>query len=105
MVGRAIRSQNLSAKIPLEPENLGLCLEFVRYGLVGQTVTLRSALVERDLAGMRVAAIENWEVHWAVVVHRQRQHITPVRRLATIIGKTLTDAVSGGGWPGASIVK
>ena len=105
MVGRAIRSQNLAAKIPLEPENLGLCLEFVRYGLVGQTVTLRSALVERDLAGMRVAAIENCEVHWAVVVHRQRQHITPVRRLATIIGKTLTDAVSGGGWPGASIVK
>jgi len=105
MVGRAIRSRNLSAKIPLEPENLELCLEFVRCGLVGQTVTLRSALVERDLSGMRVAAIENWEVHWAVVTHPQRQHVTPVRRLATIIGKTLTDAVSGGAWRGASVVK
>ena len=93
------------ARIPLEPENLELCLESVRCGLVGQTVTLRSALVERDLSGMRVSAIERWEVHWAVVTHPQRQHVTPVRRLAAIIGKPLTDAVSGGTWRGASVVK
>jgi LysR family transcriptional regulator, nitrogen assimilation regulatory protein len=105
MVDRAIRSRNLTAKIPLEPENLELCLELVRRGLVGQTVTLGSALVERDMSGMQIVAIENWDVHWAVVLHRQRQHITPIRRLATIIGKTLTDSVGSGRWSGASVVR
>src|SRR5262249_50752936 len=42
IVDRAIRESRLTAKVPLEPENPGLCLEFVRCGLVGQTVTLRS---------------------------------------------------------------
>jgi len=105
MVDRAIRSRNLTAKIPLEPENLGLCLEFVRRGLVGQTVTLRSALTERDMNGLQTVPIENWDVQWAVVLHRQREHITPVRRLATIIGKTLTEAADGDAWPGASVVR
>ena len=105
IVDRAIRSRNLTAKIPLEPENLGLCLEFVRRGLVGQTVTLRSALTERDVSDMQIMAIADWDVHWAVVLHRQREHVTPIRRFATIAGKTLTDAADSGCWPGASVVR
>jgi hypothetical protein len=40
-----------------------------------------------------------------VVIHRQRQHITPVRRLATIVGKTLTEAAGSSKWPAASVVR
>jgi LysR family transcriptional regulator, nitrogen assimilation regulatory protein len=104
IVDRAIRECRLTAKVPLEPENPGLCLEFVRCGLAGQTVTLRSVLVERDTRGMRVAPIDGRELHWAFVVHRQRHHMAPVRRLASIIRSTLADAVRSGPWPGASIV-
>jgi Bacterial regulatory helix-turn-helix protein, lysR family len=99
-----IRERRLTAKVPLEPENPGLCLEFVRCKLVGQTVTLRSVLVERDTSGMHVAPIDTQELHWAFVVHRQRQQMAPVRRLATIIKSAIADAVRGGLWPGASIV-
>ena len=37
-------------------------------------------------------------------VHRQRHHLAPVRRLASIIKSTITDAVRSGPWSGASIV-
>jgi DNA-binding transcriptional LysR family regulator len=104
IVDRAIRERRLTAKIPLEPENPGLCLDFVRCGLVGQTVTLRSVLVERDTSGMHVAPLEGRELHWAFVVHRQRHHLAPVRRLAGIVRSTIADAVRSGPWPGASIV-
>jgi LysR family nitrogen assimilation transcriptional regulator len=104
IVDRAIRERRLTAKVPLEPENPGLCLEFVRYGLVGQTVTLRSVLVERDTSGMHVAPVDGRELHWAFVVHRQRHHLAPVRRLASIIKSTIADAVRSGPWSGASIV-
>ena len=90
---------------PLEPENPGLCLEFVRCGLVGQTVTLRSVLVERDSGGMHVVAVDERELHWAFVVHRERHNMAPVRRLAGIIKSTIVDAVRGGAWSGASIVE
>jgi LysR family transcriptional regulator, nitrogen assimilation regulatory protein len=105
IVDRAIRERRLAAKVPLEPENPGLCLEFVRRGLVGQTVTLRSVLVERDTSGMHVAPIDERDLHWAFVVHRQRHHMTPVRRLASIIKSTIADAVRSGAWSGASIVE
>jgi LysR family transcriptional regulator, nitrogen assimilation regulatory protein len=104
IVDRAVRERRLTANVPLEPENPGLCLEFVRCGLAGQTVTLRSVLVERDTSGMHVAPIDGRELHWAFVVHRQRHHLAPVRRLASIIKGTLADAVRSGPWPGASIV-
>ncbi len=104
IVDRAIRECRLTAKVPLEPENPGLCLEFVRCGLVGQTVTLRSVLVERDTGGMHVAPIDERELHWAFVLHRQRHHMAPVRRLASIIKSTIADAVGSGSWSGASIV-
>ena len=104
IVERAIRERRLTAKVPLEPENPGLCLEFVRRRLVGQTVTLRSVLVGRDISGMHVAPIDKQELHWAFVVHRQRQQMAPVRRLASIIKSAVADAVRGGRWPGASIV-
>jgi LysR family transcriptional regulator, nitrogen assimilation regulatory protein len=104
IVERAIREKRLAANIPLEPENPGLCLEFVRCGLVGQTVTLRSVLVERDTSSVHVAPIEGRELQWAFVVPRQRRHMTPVRRLAGIIKSTITDAVRSGPWSGASIV-
>jgi hypothetical protein len=102
IVDRAIRECRLTAKVPLEPENPGLCLEFVRCGLVGQTVTLRS--VERDASGMHVAPIDGRELHRAFVVHRQRHHMAPVRRLASIIKSTIADAVRSGPWSGASII-
>jgi hypothetical protein len=105
IVDRAIRERRLTAKVPLEPENPGLCLEFVRCGLVGQTVTLRSVLVQRDTSGMHVAPIDGRELHWAFVVHRQRHHLAPVRRLASIINSTIADAVRSGTWSGASIVE
>src|SRR5262245_60406829 len=92
--------RRLTANVPLEPENPGLCLEFVRCGLAGQTVTLRSALVERDTSAMHVAPIDGRELHWAFVVHRQRHHLAPVRRLASIIKSTLADAVRSGPWLG-----
>jgi LysR family nitrogen assimilation transcriptional regulator len=104
IVDRAIRECGLAAKVPLEPENPGLCLEFVRSGLVGQTVTLRSVLVERDTGGMHVVPIHERELHWAFVVHRQRNHMAPVRRLASIIKRTIADTISSGSWSGASIV-
>jgi LysR family nitrogen assimilation transcriptional regulator len=104
IVDRAIRERRLTAKVPLEPENPGLCLEFVRCGLVGQTVTLRSVLVARDISGMHVVPIEKQDLHWAFVVHRQRHPMAPVRRLATIIKSTITNAVRSGSWSGASIV-
>jgi LysR family nitrogen assimilation transcriptional regulator len=104
IVDRAIRERRLTAAVPLEPENPGLCLEFVRCGLVGQTVTLRSVLVERDTSGMHVAPIDEREIHWAFVVHRQRHQMAAVRRLASIIKSTIADAVRGGPWAGASIV-
>jgi LysR family nitrogen assimilation transcriptional regulator len=104
IVDRAIREQGLPAKVPLEPENPGLCLEFVRSGLVGQTVTLRSVLVERDTSGVHVAPIEVRELHWAFVAHRQRCNLAPVRGLASIIKWTIADAISIGTWSGASIV-
>src|SRR5215510_13538685 len=104
IVDRAVRERRLTANVPLEPENPGLCLEFVRCGLAGQTVTLRSVLVERDTSGMHVAPIDGRELHWAFVVHRQRDHMAPVRRLASIIKSTIADAVCSGPWPGASIV-
>jgi LysR family nitrogen assimilation transcriptional regulator len=105
IVDRAIRECRLTAKVPLEPENPGLCMEFVRCGLVGQTVTLRSVLVERETGGMHIAPIDGRELHWAFVVHRQRQHMAPVRRLASIIKSTIADAVCSGSWSGASIVE
>jgi LysR family transcriptional regulator, nitrogen assimilation regulatory protein len=104
IVDRAIRERHLIAKVPLEPENPGLCLEFVRYGLVGQTVTLRSVLVGRDTRGMHVASIDGRELHWAFVVHRQRRQMAPVRRLASIIKNTIADAVRNGPWSGTSII-
>src|SRR5262245_57516038 len=104
IVERAIRERRLTASVPLEPENPGLCLEFVRCGLVGQTVTLRSVLVERDTSGVRVVPVAGRELHWAFVVHRQRHHMAPVRRLAGIIKSTIADAVRSGPWSGASIV-
>jgi LysR family nitrogen assimilation transcriptional regulator len=104
IVDRAIRECRLAAKVPLEPENPGLCLEFVRCGLVGQTVTLGSVLVERDTGGMHVAPIDERELHWAFVVHRQRRPMAPVRRLASIVKRTIADAVRSGRWAGASIV-
>jgi DNA-binding transcriptional LysR family regulator len=104
IVDRAIRGCRLTAKIPLEPENPGLCMEFVRCGLVGQTVTLRSVLVERETGGMHIAPIDDRELHWAFVMHRQRHHLAPVRRLASIIKSTIADAVRSGSWSGASIV-
>jgi LysR family nitrogen assimilation transcriptional regulator len=103
IVDRAIRECRLTAKVPLEPENPGLCLEFVRCGLVGQTVTLRSVLVERDMSGMHVASIDKQELHWAFVVHRQRQNMAPVRRLASIIKSATADAVRSGHWLGAAV--
>src|SRR5262249_56598051 len=42
IVDRAVRERRLTANVPLEPENPGLCLEFVRSGLAGPTWTLRS---------------------------------------------------------------
>src|SRR5204863_6643862 len=99
IIERAIRERRLTASVPLEPENPGLCLEFVRCGLVGQTVTLRSVLVERD------TPVAGRELHWAFVVHRQRHHMAPVRRLASIIKSTIADAVRSGPWSGASIVE
>jgi LysR family nitrogen assimilation transcriptional regulator len=104
IVERALRERRLTAKVPLEPENPGLCLEFVRCGLVGQTVTLRSVLVERDTSDVLVAPINERELHWAFVVHRQRHHMAPVRRLASIINSTIAEAVRSGTWSGASIV-
>ena len=104
IVDRAIREGRLAAKVPLEPENPGLCLEFVRGGLVGQTVTLRSVLVKRDTSGMHVVPVEERELHWAFVVHRQRHQMPAVRRLASIVRTTIADAVRNGPWPGASIV-
>jgi LysR family nitrogen assimilation transcriptional regulator len=104
IVDRAIRECRLTAKVPLEPENPGLCMEFVRCGLVGQTVTLRSVLVERETRGMHIAPIDERELHWAFVVHRQRHHMAPVRRLASIIKSTIADAVRDRHWSGASIV-
>jgi hypothetical protein len=53
---------------------------------------------------MHVAPIDWRELHWAFVVHRQRHHLAPVRRLASIIKSTLADAVRSGPWLGASIV-
>ena len=104
IVDRAIRECRLGAKIPLEPESPGLCLELVRCGLVGQTVTLRSVLVERDTGGMHVVPVDGRELHWAFVVHRQRHNMAPVRRLASIIKSTIAEAVRSGAWSGASIV-
>jgi LysR family nitrogen assimilation transcriptional regulator len=105
IVDRAIRESRLTAKVPLEPESPGLCLELVRCGLVGQTVTLRSVLVERNTGGMHVAPVDGRELHWAFVVHRQRHHMAPVRRLASIVKSTIAEAVRGGTWLGASIVE
>ena len=104
IVERAIRERRLTASVPLEPENPGLCLEFVRCGLVGQTVTLGSVLVERDTSGVHVVPVAGRELHWALVVHRQRHHMAGVRRLAGIIKSTIADAVRSGPWSGASIV-
>jgi LysR family nitrogen assimilation transcriptional regulator len=104
IVDRAIRECRLSAKIPLEPESPGLCLELVRCGLVGQTVTLGSVLVERDTGGMHVAPIDGRELHWTFVVHRQRHHMAPVRRLASVVKSTIAEAVHSGRWSGASFV-
>src|SRR5262245_46692549 len=101
IVDRAIRECRLAAKVPLEPENPGLCLEFVRSGLVGQTVTLRSVLVERDTGGLHVAPLERRELYWAFVVRQQRGHMAPVRRLASIIESTIADAVRSRRWSGA----
>jgi len=61
-------------------------------------------LVERDTGGMHVAPIDERELHWAFVVHRQRHNMAPVRRLASIIKSTIADAVRSGPWLGASIV-
>jgi LysR family nitrogen assimilation transcriptional regulator len=105
IVDRAVRECRLAPRIPLEPENPGLCMEFVRSGVVGQTVTLRSVLVERDTSGVFVAPIGERELHWAFVTHRQRQHMAPVRRLASIIRSTIAEAVRSGTWSGASIVR
>jgi LysR family transcriptional regulator, nitrogen assimilation regulatory protein len=104
IVERALRERRLTASVPLEPENPGLCLEFVRRGLVGQTVTLGSVLVERDTSGVHVVPVAGRELHWAFVVHRQRHHMAGVRRLAGIIKSTIADAVGSGPWSGASIV-
>jgi LysR family nitrogen assimilation transcriptional regulator len=104
IVERALRERRLTANVPLEPENPGLCLEFVRHGLVGQTVTLRSVLVERDTSSVHVVPVDGRELHWAFVVHRQRHHMAGVRRLAGIIKSTIANAVRSGPWSGASIV-
>jgi LysR family nitrogen assimilation transcriptional regulator len=104
IVDRAIRESRLGAKIPLEPESPGLCLELVRCGLVGQTVTLRSVLVERDTGGMLVVPVDGRELHWAFVVHRQRHTMAPVRRLASTIKSTIAEAVRSGRWSGASLL-
>jgi molybdate transport repressor ModE-like protein len=62
----------------------------------GITITeAGSILASRGLALLREAGF---------VVHRQRHHLAPVRRLASIIKSTLADAVRSGPWPGASIV-
>jgi len=51
-----------------------------------------------------VVPFEERELHWAFVVRRQRHHMAPVRRLASIIKSTIADAVRSGPWSGASIV-
>lgn len=104
IVDRAIRERRLTAKIPLEPENPELCLDFVRCELVGQTVTLRSVLAEKDTSGMHVVPFAERELYWTFLVHRQRHQIAPVRRFASIIQSTIVEAVHNGPWVGASIV-
>jgi hypothetical protein len=54
---------------------------------------------------MHVAPIEDRQLHWAFVVHRQRRHMAPVRRLASMIKRATLDAVRSGRWSGASIVE
>lgn len=104
IVDRELRKHNLSMKVPLEPENLELCLDFVRRDIVSQTVTLSSALVGRDPRDMQRATLGEWSLNWAVAIHRKRQHTVAVRRIVNIISNTLAEAVATGSWLGASLV-
>lgn len=104
IVDRELRKHNMSIKVPIEPENLELCLDFVRRDIVSQTVTLSSALVGRDPRDMQRATLDGWNLSWAVAIHRQRQHTVAVRRIVNIISNTLAEAVANGSWLGASPV-
>ncbi len=95
IVDCGVRRANLTTKITVEAESLGLCLELVRQGIVDQTVTLNSALIGRDATGLRIVGMRDLEIHWAVVMRRQAQGMMPASRVAAIIGRVMRDSFEG----------
>jgi LysR family nitrogen assimilation transcriptional regulator len=101
IVDRELRKHHVNMKVPIEPENLELCLDLVRREVVGQTVTLSSALVGRDCSDLKCATLKDWQLNWAVAIHRQRKHTVAVRRIVNVVSNALAEAVASGSWPGA----
>jgi LysR family nitrogen assimilation transcriptional regulator len=104
IVEKSVGTRNLTNCVAIEAETGELCIEFVRRGIVGQTVSIGSGLVNRSRTGLHVVRAENLTVTWAIAVNRQRRHSPSVRRLRTILEHILTDRVKSGTWHGASIV-
>jgi LysR family nitrogen assimilation transcriptional regulator len=104
IVERAVGTRNLTNCVAIEAETQELCIEFVRRGIVGQTVTIGSGLVNRNRSGLHVAQTENLVVTWAIAVNRQRRHLPSVRRLKSILERILIEKVKSGAWHGASLV-
>jgi len=103
IVEKSVGARNLTSCVAIEAETQELCIELVRRGVVGQTVTLGSGLVNRSRTALHVVRADNLTVTWAIAVNRQRRHSPSVRRLKSILERILTDRVKSGTWRGASM--
>lgn len=105
IVEQSVGMRRLGAAIAIESETRDLCVEFVRRGIVGQTVTLGSGLLESDLRDLHVVNTKDLWVTWAIAVNRQRRHLPSVRRFKSILEKTFHQAVGSKGWPYSRLVE
>ncbi len=105
IVERFVGTRALSRSIAVEAETQELCIELVRRGVVGQTVTLGSGLVGRDQPGFHVANTKDLWVTWAVAVNRQRRHLPSVRRLKSILEQIFLQKAGAKVWPHSSLAE
>jgi len=105
IVERSVGMRKLAGSIAIEAETRDLCLEFVKRGIVGQTVTLGSGLVGSDLSDLHVVNTKGLWVTWAIAVNRQRRHLPSVRHFKSILEKTFHEAAGSKMWPHSRLVE
>lgn len=105
IVEQSVGVRKLGASIAIESETRDLCIEFVRRGIVAQTITLRSGMLESDLRDLHVVNTKDLWITWAIAVSKQRRHLPSVRHFKSILESTIHQAVGSKVWPHSRLVE